>query len=32
MYNWCIQHPWMTFFILFVLADSVGYWFNNRKE
>ncbi|MBV4417192.1 hypothetical protein KM789_13345 [Clostridium tyrobutyricum] len=32
MYNWCMQHPWMTFFILFVLADSVGHWFHSSKN
>jgi hypothetical protein len=24
MTEWCSQHPWMTFFILLVLADSIG--------
>jgi len=24
MQEWCLQHPWMTFFILVTLAESVG--------
>lgn len=24
MLEWCTAHPWMTFFILWALADSVG--------
>ncbi len=24
MQEWCLQHPWMTFFIGLVLAESIG--------
>jgi ABC-type uncharacterized transport system permease subunit len=26
--NWMYVHPWFTFFILFVLANSIGSMFN----
>ena len=26
-----MQHPWMTFFVLVILADSIGYWFHSNK-
>jgi len=32
MKEWCMTHPWMTFFILFTLADSIGYWFHSSKK
>lgn len=24
MLEWCMTHPWMTFFILLALAESIG--------
>lgn len=32
MTKWSTQYPWMTFLILFTVANSIGYWFNNRKN
>ncbi|QCH27352.1 hypothetical protein EZN00_00947 [Clostridium tyrobutyricum] len=32
MYNWCMAHPWMSFIILIILADSIGYWFHSGKK
>lgn len=30
--DWMFEHPWMTFFILYELASSIGKWFNNKDE
>ncbi len=35
MADWCIEHPWMTFFIAMTLASSIGTMFRiviARKE
>lgn len=29
--DWMFEHPWMTFFILIVLADSIGRRFSIVK-
>lgn len=23
MMDWCLQHPWMTFFIIWILIDAI---------
>jgi hypothetical protein len=32
MKEWCMMHPWMTFIILAILANSIGNWFHNDKK
>lgn len=32
MYNWCMEHPILTFLILITLADSIGYWLRGNKK
>lgn len=26
MKEWCLQHPWLTFFVLLAFAEALGNW------
>lgn len=30
MKEWCMEHPWMTLFIILALCDALGKWGASR--